>query len=210
MNNNLFIDFEKHLLEDEKPSDYFNELVKNNLFPKEYPFNMIRDLIHTEQSKEHHPEGSVWNHTMLVVDEAAKRKDKSEDKRVFMWAALLHDIGKAPTTKVRKGRITSYDHDKVGAEMAEGFLSCFSEDKEFIKKVKNLVRYHMHILFVVKKLPFGDLENMVKEASIDEIALLGISDRLGRGNNSKELIEKEENNVKMFVELSKKYKLEHS
>lgn len=210
MNRDFFINFEKHLLEDEKPSSYFNDLINNNLFPKEYPFNMISDLIHTEQSKEHHPEGSVWNHTMLVIDEAAKRRNKSEDKRVFMWAALLHDIGKAPTTKVRKGRITSYDHDKVGAKMAEEFLSCFSEDKDFIEKVRILVRYHMHILFVVKNLPFSDLENMVKEASIDELGLLGISDRLGRGNNSKELIEKEENNVKMFLELSKKYKLEHS
>jgi len=193
MNRDFFINFEKHLLEDEKPSSYFNDLINNNLFPKEYPFNMISDLIHTEQSKEHHPEGSVWNHTMLV-----------------MWAALLHDIGKAPTTKVRKGRITSYDHDKVGAKMAEEFLNCFSEDKDFIEKVRILVRYHMHILFVVKNLPFSDLENMVKEASIDELGLLGISDRLSRGNNSKELIEKEENNVKMFLELSKKYKLEHS
>lgn len=210
MNRDFFINFEKHLLEDEKPSTYFNDLVNSNLFPKEHPFNMLSDLIYTEQSKEHHPEGSVWKHTMLVIDEAAKRRNKSEDKRVFMWAALLHDIGKAPTTKIRKGRITSYDHDKVGAEMAEEFLNCFSEDKDFIEKVRILVRYHMHILFVVKNLPFGDLENMVKDASIDELGLLGISDRLGRGNNNKELIEKEENNVKMFLELSKKYKLEHS
>jgi len=57
MNRDFFMNFEKHLLEDEKPSSYFNDLINNNLFPKEYPFNMISDLIHTEQSKEHHPEG---------------------------------------------------------------------------------------------------------------------------------------------------------
>ncbi len=38
-----------------------------------------------------------------------------------MWGALLHDLGKAPTTKIRKGKITSYDHDKVGAELVRNF-----------------------------------------------------------------------------------------
>ena len=31
---------------------------------------------------------------MLVVDLASKYKKYSNDEKVFMWAALLHDIGK--------------------------------------------------------------------------------------------------------------------
>jgi len=68
---NYFHEFEKHLMEDEKPSEYFNELIKSKKYPMEYPFTMISDLIKTEQNLEYHPEGSVWNHAMLVVDEAA-------------------------------------------------------------------------------------------------------------------------------------------
>jgi len=74
---NYFHEFEKHLMEDEKPSDYFNELIKSKRYPMEYPYTMISDLIKTEQNLEYHPEGSVWNHAMLVVDEAAKRKEYS-------------------------------------------------------------------------------------------------------------------------------------
>lgn len=56
---------------------------------------------------------------MQVIDAAAHNRIKSREPVVFMWAALLHDLGKAPTTRLRKGRITAYDHDRVGAEMAE-------------------------------------------------------------------------------------------
>lgn len=200
---NYFHEFEKHLMEDEKPSDYFNELIKSKRYPMEYPYTMISDLIKTEQNLEYHPEGSVWNHAMLVVDEAAKRKEYSENPRVFMWAALLHDIGKAPTTKVRKGRITSYDHDEVGEKMAREFLKFFNEDEEFIDSVAALVRWHMQILFVVKNLPYQDIKKMNEDTSIDEVGLLGICDRLGRGNINQDTVEKEEKNVKIFLEKSK-------
>jgi putative nucleotidyltransferase with HDIG domain len=82
------------------------------------------------QSPKHHPEGNVWNHTMLVVDEAAGKKGQSKDPEAFMWAALLHDIGKADATNQKKGRITAYNHEKVGAEQAGEFLREFMEDKE--------------------------------------------------------------------------------
>jgi len=200
---NYFHEFEKHLMEDEKPSEYFNELIKSKKYPMEYPFTMISDLIKTEQNLEYHPEGSVWNHAMLVVDEAANRKEYSENPRVFMWAALLHDIGKAPTTKVRKGRITSYEHDEVGEKMAREFLKFFNEDEEFIDSVAALVRWHMQILFVVKNLPYQDIKKMNEDTSIDEVGLLGICDRLGRGNINQDTVEKEEKNVKIFLEKSK-------
>ena len=75
-----------------------------------------------------------------------------------MWGALLHDLGKAPTTKIRKGKITSYDHDKVGAELCREFLEVFTDDEEFIKQVTALVRWHMQTLFVIKNLPFADVK----------------------------------------------------
>jgi tRNA nucleotidyltransferase (CCA-adding enzyme) len=202
--NKYFLEFEKHLMEDENPSDYFNGLINSGMYPKEYPFTMISDLIKTEQNLEHHPEGSVWNHTMMVIDEAAKRKKYSENPRVFMWSALLHDIGKGPTTKVRKGKITSYEHDEVGESMAREFLEYFGEDNGFVKEVAGLVRWHMQILFVVKDMPWQNVEKMNEETSIDEIALLGKCDRMGRGDMNKSNIEKEEKNVKLFLEKSKK------
>lgn len=176
-----FLDIEKHLLNDKKPSIYLTEQVENGEFD-EYPLSMIKDLITVEQNPKYHPEGNVFIHTMMVVDEGAEVRDKSKDKRAFMWALLLHDIGKKPTTKLRKGRLTSYDHDKVGAEMSRKFLEYFGEDDLFIEKVRSLVRWHMQILFVCKNSKFQNITQMLKEVDINEISIVARADRLGRGN----------------------------
>ncbi|MDF2838350.1 MAG: putative superfamily hydrolase [Evtepia sp.] len=153
---------------------------------KEYPLVMLFDLQKTEQSKLHHPEGNVWNHTCLVVDEAAKVREKSSDPTVFMWAALLHDIGKPSTTRMRRGRITAYDHDKQGQALSEEFLRVFTEDQELIQKVGKLVRYHMQPLFVLKGLPFAEVGKMKRETNLQDIALLSYCDRMGRTNSDEE------------------------
>lgn len=195
----LYKEINEHLLKDEIPSKYLNSLRDTYMLREVFPFKMLSDLINTEQNLTHHPEGSVWNHTIMVVDEAAKRKDKSEDPRVFMWSALLHDIGKAPTTRLRKGRITSYDHDKVGKELCIKFLEELEEDNNFIDKVSKIVRWHMQILFVVKDLPFAEIENMMNEVSIDEIALFSLCDRLGRGRLTAEKEIEEKRNNEIFL-----------
>ncbi|WP_330659690.1 HDIG domain-containing metalloprotein [Caproiciproducens faecalis] len=196
MKQSLFESMEQHLLADEKPSLYFDELDKTSAL-REYPFAMLHDLKNAEQSPEHHPEGNVWNHTMLVVDEAAKVKEKSSDARAFMWAALLHDVGKPGTTRIRRGKITSYDHDKLGEKMTAEFFKQFSKDEKFIEKVTALVRWHMQLLFVVNNLPFADLKQMKEQTSPQDIALLGLCDRLGRLKANRE---REEENVRVFLE----------
>jgi len=176
-----FFKIEKHLLNDDKPSIYLNELLKDGELDK-YPFSMIKDLQDVDQNPKFHPEGNVFIHTMMVVDEGAKNREKSNDKRTFMWALLLHDIGKKPTTKVRKGRLTSYNHESVGADMTKEFLTYFNEEESFTSKVTALVRWHMQSLFVTKNMKFQNIRNMLEEVDINEIVLVSLSDRLGRGN----------------------------
>lgn len=201
----LYLKIESHLLNDAMPSQYLQSISQTEAFQK-YPFDIISCMQETNQSPKHHPEGSVWKHTLLVVDEAAKRKHKSTDPRAFMWAALLHDIGKPPTTKVRRGKITSYDHDKVGARLSEKFLKEMHEKSSFITHVCNLVRYHMQILYVTKGLPFAEIENMKSCLDLDEIALLCFCDRLGRGGvNQRE----EEENVEKFLRICRKDGTKH-
>ncbi|HAS91967.1 MAG TPA: phosphohydrolase [Clostridiales bacterium] len=195
----LLYEINNHILLDEQPSIFLNSIVNTNIF-KEYPFNMLYKLKETEQSPIYHPEGNAWNHTMLVVDEAAKLRNKSRDERVFMWAALLHDIGKAETTKNKKGKITAYNHETVGADLCVKFLQEFTTDDTFIQKVKGLVRWHMQILHVVKDMPFADIKSMKEETDIREVALLGFCDRMGRTNVD---TIKEKNNIIMFLEKCK-------
>lgn len=192
----LYSSIDRHLQQDTKPSVYLNSICTNPLF-QQHPFHMLYRLKQTEQSPLHHPEGNVWNHTMLVVDEAATVKDKSENPRAFLWAALLHDIGKPDTTRHRKGKITAYDHDKVGAVLAKQFLQEFTTDEPFIEAVSQLIRYHMQILFVVKGLPFADIQGMAKSTNLQEVALLGLCDRLGRGHPDRV---KEEETIRIFLQ----------
>lgn len=194
--NEIYLDIEKHLMQDEKPSVFLQQIYHNSFF-KQHPFDMLYNLKITNQSPKHHPEGNVWNHTMLVVNEAAKVKNKSKNPRAFMWAALLHDIGKPSTSKIRKGKITSYDHDKAGARLVKEFLNNFTSDEVFVREVSELVRFHMQILFVAEDMPFADIKGMKRNTDINEIALLGFCDRMGRTNSDRK---KEEANIRRFIE----------
>ncbi|GAA0069126.1 HD domain-containing protein [Clostridium sardiniense] len=179
-------DIEHSLLYDKKPSEYFNELFREEKLNEE-PLNELKKLYDIPQSEKHHPEGNVWNHTMMVVDNAAHYREYANDKRAFMWAALLHDIGKIKTTKLRKGRWTSYNHDNVGYDESYLFLKGIGfTDEIFIKKVQNLIKYHMHFLYITKKLPFGNEEEMAKTVDINDITLVFLCDRLGRDGLDKE------------------------
>lgn len=195
----MFEELESHLMNDEKPSIYINKIINDQDIYALYPYTLLRNLIDTPQSPRHHPEGNVWNHTMLVIDNAAKEKELSENPRAFMWGALLHDLGKAPTTKVIKGKITSYGHDESGEKLSRKFLEALTNDEELIKRVTILVRWHMQTLFVNKNLPFGNVKKMAQEISIKEIALLSQCDRLGRGEMDKAKIKEEKENIKTFI-----------
>ncbi len=201
-----FLEFEKHLMADEKPSVYFNELVNKEAFPAQYPFTLLTDLIGLEQSPVHHPEGDVWNHTMLVVDNAAQMQRLSKDPRALMWAALLHDIGKKETTKLRKGRITAYDHDTAGQRLAVSFLQECGQSDEFAEQVGVLVRWHMQALYATKNLPFYNPKAMNAQTDVNEVALLCLSDRLGRGPVTAAQLEREQQQIASFVEKSLKYR----
>lgn len=199
-----FDEFNKHLLEDDKPSQYFEGLLQQGLLNKTAPFTLLGALAKTPQSLQHHPEGNVWKHTMLVLDQAAKHKNQSSNARVLMWAALLHDLGKPGTTKNRKGKITSYDHDKLGAKLTIKFLEALTEEGAFICQVTNMVRWHMQTLFVVKNLPFAEVELMLQQVKLEEIALLSLCDRLGRGELTADKEKEERAGIALFIKKVKK------
>lgn len=202
----LYKEIDLRLLNDEKPAEFLNCA---SMLPEfsDYPLNMLLALKDTEQSPIHHPEGNVWIHTMLVVNEAAKRRELSKHPRAFMWAALLHDIGKPATSREVKGKITAYGHDKKGAELAREFLSAFNEDEEFVSRVSSLLRYHMQILFVAKDKPFKDLGGLLKNSDAAEIALLGLCDRLGRTGADRAIIEEQ---VEAFIQKCNEYREEEN
>lgn len=198
----IFNEVNEILLKSIKPSEDIKRLIREGKFNKE-PFNMIKKLEKIDQNPKFHPEGSVLNHVLLVVDKASEVKKMSKDEKVFMWSALLHDIGKLTTTRIRKNRITSYNHDIEGEQIGLNFLESVSDDKNFNKEVSKLIKWHMQPLFYDKNLPFFKPQNMLNDVEYKEVALLSFCDRLGRGNLSEETINMEKERIKKFEEYCK-------
>ena len=196
-NKELFEKINEILLKSLKPSEDFERLIIEGYLDKE-PFNKIKKLNNIEQNPKYHPEGSVLKHVLLVVDLASEYKKYSNDEKVFMWAALLHDIGKLTTTRVRKNRITSYNHDTEGKDIAMNILNELTDDEEFKQKVSKLVRWHMQPLFYDKNLPFFQPQDMINDVEYKEVALLSLCDRLGRGNLDEDKIKDEKERIESF------------
>lgn len=142
----ISVEVEKALMS-QKPSVAFNYMremgITENMFPS------LHALIGVEQRKENHPEGDVWNHTMLVLNAGAKLKDMTKDPRAFMYACLLHDIAKPMTTEVtHRGYIQAIDHDKVGAEMIPDVMLEFTKNRQFVPYVKMITKYHMRVKLI--------------------------------------------------------------
>ena len=202
-NKDMFLKINEILLKSLKPSQDLKSLIIDGYFDKE-PFNKIKKLNDIDQPKKYHPEGSVLKHIFLVVYLARDYKQYSNNEKVFMWAAFLHDIGKLTTTKIRNNRITSYNHDIEGENMAMNILNELTDDKDFKQKVCKLVRWHMQPLFYDKNLPFFKPQDMINDVEYKEIALLSLCDRLGRGNLDEDKIKYEKERIEKFKDYFEK------
>jgi len=136
----VFEEFRKLLLKAEKPSIGF-EFLRESGWIKHFP--ELKNLIDCPQNPEWHPEGDVWMHTMMVLDNAALlRQNLPEDLQLtYMFSALLHDIGKPETTVLPL--CTAHGHDRVGAELSVGFMNKLTVNKKLIENVESIVRLHM-------------------------------------------------------------------
>jgi tRNA nucleotidyltransferase (CCA-adding enzyme) len=87
-------------------------------------FPELQALVGCPQEPEWHPEGDVWTHTLLVVDEARARNGDLDRPRLItvMLGALTHDLGKPATTALIDGRIRSLDHEEAGVAPAVRLL----------------------------------------------------------------------------------------
>ena len=134
-------EIKKALLKSEKPSVFFEVLHQSRQLHDWFP--EVQALIGVNQSPKHHLEGDVWNHTMLVLDEAAKLRHRTENPFGFMLAALTHDFGKAICSEETDGVIHSYDHETKGLPLVEAFLGRFTRETKLIRYVMNLTQLHM-------------------------------------------------------------------
>jgi tRNA nucleotidyltransferase (CCA-adding enzyme) len=115
-------EFEKLLLLPARPSIGFAFAREAGILPHLLP--EMAALIGCEQEAEWHPEGDVWLHTLMVIDEARARVDDLPRwaQIAVMLGAVCHDFGKPATTAFFDGRIRSYNHEEAGVEPARALL----------------------------------------------------------------------------------------
>lgn len=131
----------KALLKAEKPSLFFESLRKMNQL-KTW-FAEVLQLIGVPQNERYHMEGDVWNHTMMVLDEAAKYCECVTYPYGFMMTALVHDFGKIICTENKNGVYHAYDHEIKGLSMVSEFLHRITNEKKLIRYVLNMTELHM-------------------------------------------------------------------
>ncbi len=96
--------------------------------------------INCEQSPDFHPEGTVFEHLKLMLSSLPPDAHPS-----LPWAVLMHDIGKPLTASrdPKTGSIHFYEHEKIGAKMADEILERLRFPRKQIEEVATAVRYHM-------------------------------------------------------------------
>jgi tRNA nucleotidyltransferase (CCA-adding enzyme) len=118
----VFGEIEKLLLKARRPSLGLGLLSQWGLLPAVAP--ELVPMATTPQDPQWHPEGDVWTHTLLAMDQAAPLVRDLDRARALtvMLATLLHDVGKPATTRFERGRLRSPGHEEAGVGPATSLL----------------------------------------------------------------------------------------
>ncbi|MEP6921684.1 MAG: HD domain-containing protein [bacterium] len=180
-------ELEKLLMQSRKPSiglDYLRKLrALEQIFPE------INALIGVKQEPEWHPEGDVFVHTLLVVDNAVELlSNLTYSKQVtVMLATLAHDFGKPATTEFIDGRLRSRGHEEAGVAPTEAFLDRINlhtlAGYDVRQQVIALVREHLKPGEFYKKceeVGDGAFRRLARKCELDLLYRVARADSLGR------------------------------
>jgi poly(A) polymerase len=110
-----------------------------------------------QQPSEFHPEGDVFVHTLLLLENLPVPCPAT-----LAWGALLHDVGKPPTFRVAPDRIRFDNHVSVGVKMAEEICRRLRFSNDDTEQILALVNNHMR---------FGDA-TLMKESTLKKFLRL--------------------------------------
>ena len=134
------------LLEAANPASGF-ELLKNCGFVSAF-WPELAALNDVDHSKEYHPEGNVWDHTMEALRHR-KPGGGGFDLRLSL-GLLLHDVGKPASASFGSRRFDG--HAELGARTAARFLERLQFEPSLIQDIYYLVKNHM-LPAALKRLP---------------------------------------------------------
>ena len=112
------------------------------------------------QPEEFHPEGDVWEHTLLMM------KNMSKPGIELAMGILLHDVGK-PATFTITDRIRFNNHCEVGARMIVEIGERLRFSKKQIVHISELVLHHLRFKDV-KKMRESTLKRFLRLPDFDD------------------------------------------
>ena len=183
-------EFEKLLLQAQRPSVGFELALRLGVIDALFP--EIKALVGCPQEPEWHPEGDVWIHTLMVIDQARTRIGELPHPQqvAVMLGAVCHDLGKPPTTAFLDGRIRSIDHEQAGVEPATAVLDRLNVHTiggfDVRKQVLGITAHHLKPgMFGMSKTPVSDgaFRRLAQKVDLELLALVAKSDCMGRGGN---------------------------
>ena len=176
----VFEELKKALLQSDKPSVFFEILKSINQLG--VWFAQVSKLIEVPQNPEHHQEGDVFVHTMMVLDQAAKRRNEAKNQLGFMLAALTHDFGKITATRFENGKLHSHNHENQGIPIVEEFLKNLTGEKNLMRYVLNMTELHMKPHMLAASNSSVKATNKMFDSSVEpnDLILLSIADGLGK------------------------------
>ena len=134
-------EMKKAMMKSDKPSIFFEELRRMDQLDVWFP--EAKALIGIPQNPAYHQEGDAWQHTMMVLDQAAACRQEVHRPWPFMLAALCHDFGKAVATEWDSGSFHAYGHEVKGLPIVRSFLERLTSERQTIDYVLNMVELHM-------------------------------------------------------------------
>jgi tRNA nucleotidyltransferase (CCA-adding enzyme) len=146
-------------------------------------------LIDCVQEPDWHPEGDVWTHTLMVIDEARKRIDDlpRAGRAIVMLGAVCHDFGKPATTALIDGRIRSLGHEEAGVPPTESFLDRLNvhsiDGVDARWQILGLVAHHLKPGMwhkVRDEVGDGAFRRLAQKVDLELLARLAKADCLGR------------------------------
>ncbi len=102
------------------------------ILPELYTIRNIR------QPEKFHPEGDVWQHTMIVISKLSIYQNFE-----LSLAGLLHDIGKSVTQNYDDGKMTFHGHADVSTEITKRICDRLKLSNDSKDKIVWLVENHM-------------------------------------------------------------------
>jgi poly(A) polymerase len=130
-----------------------------------------------EQPPEFHPEGDVFVHTLLLLENLPQPCPPT-----LAWGALLHDVGKPATFRVAPDRIRFDAHVEVGVKIAEGICERLRFSNHDAAQVLALVDNHMRFGHVAR-MKESTLRRFLRLPRFDEHIALHRADSLASHRN---------------------------